>query len=223
MALVGKLRALIFDLDGLLVDTETVEYQAWCSVYEDHGTTLPLDLWASALGLEQGSVDFLAHLEERVGQVDRETLLAERIGPWLIHSKVEEPMLGAKELVLEGSRRGLPMAVCSSSGHDWVDSLLDRIGIREKFDQVVAREDAPRAKPFPDLYNEALKRLGVEARCALAFEDSPNGVLAAQAAGIRTIAVPNTVTSMLDLSHADRVVGSLTEVDLDEIVVWFSR
>jgi beta-phosphoglucomutase-like phosphatase (HAD superfamily) len=107
----------------------------------------------------------------------------------------------------------------SSSSQDWVHRHLGRLERAEHFDLIVTADgDADRAKPAPTLYLEALDRLGLHAEEAVAFEDSPNGIAAAKAAGIFTVAVPNGVTAALGLDAADVLVPSLAELPFAHLV-----
>jgi putative hydrolase of the HAD superfamily len=132
---------------------------------------------------------------------------------------VEELRPGVLDYLEEARRRGLATAIVSSSSRPWVDRHLARLERAEHFDDIVTADgDLARAKPLPVLYLEALERLGVGASEAVAFEDSPNGVRAAKAAGLFCVAVPNSVTASLGLDQADLVVASLAELELDDLV-----
>jgi len=113
---------------------------------------------------------------------------------------------------------GLKLGVASSSTRDWVRGHLDRLGILGRFDCVRCRDDVASAKPAPDLYIAVLDCLGVSPAEALALEDSPNGVIAAKRTGMRCVAIPNSITAQLDLSAADIVLPSLSEVTLPELL-----
>jgi HAD superfamily hydrolase (TIGR01509 family) len=113
---------------------------------------------------------------------------------------------------------GLKVGVASSSTLEWVRGHLARLGILDRFDCVRCRDDVTNVKPEPDLYVAVLECLGVAASEAIAIEDSPNGVLAAKRAGMRCIAIPNSITARLDLGQADVVLGSLAEVTLAELL-----
>ena len=107
----------------------------------------------------------------------------------------------------------------SSSSRSWIDSNLERLGLVDGWATVVCADgDTTRCKPSPALYLEALELLGVAAAEAIAIEDSPNGITSARAAGIFCVGFPNDVTSTLDLSYADLVVGSLEDVSLAEVL-----
>ena len=116
----------------------------------------------------------------------------------------------------EAKRLGLKLAIASSSDRPWVDSTPGGSASSDYFDQVVTREDVGpgRTKPNPDLFLTALDRLGVPKEAAIVFEDSPNGVRAANRAGIFVVAVPNELTSTLSLDEADLILNSLSDMPL---------
>jgi HAD superfamily hydrolase (TIGR01509 family) len=210
------IRALLFDFDGLLIDTEGPSYRAWFEVYERHGHDLTLDLWSAAIGTIDG-FDPVGHLAELGVAVDEETEEARRRRD-LDLCDLEELRPGVAELLDEADARGLAKAIVSSSSDWWIERHLTHRGLLDRFDALVcANGDAVRAKPRPTLYLEARDRLGIEPHEGVAFEDSPNGVAGAKAAGLYTIAVPNEITGRLDLSEADRIVESLAQIDIGEL------
>ncbi len=210
------IRALLFDFDGLVLDTEGPSYRAWVEVYERHGHDLTLELWADAIGTING-FDPVTHLEELGVTVD-EAMQEARRQRDLDLCDLEELRPGVTELLDEADERGAAKAIVSSSSDWWIERHLHRRGLLDRFDEVIcANGDEERAKPRPTLYLEALERLRVEAAEVVAFEDSPNGVTAATTAAIYCVAVPNEITGALDLSVADRVVASLADVDLDAL------
>ncbi len=208
--------ALLFDFDGLVLDTEGPSYRAWVEVYERHGHDLSLDVWSAAIGTING-FDPLTHLQGLGVSLDEQAQEARRQRD-LELCDIEEMRPGVVELLDEADRRGLATAIVSSSSDWWIERHLEPRGLLDRFDVMIcANGDEERAKPRPTLYLEALDRLAVPAAEAVAFEDSPNGAKAAKAARIFCIAVPNEVTGTLDLSVADRVVASLADVDLDRL------
>lgn len=213
-----EIRALLFDFDGLIVDTETPSYASWQEVYRQHGQELPLDRWAAIIGTI-GGFEPLDYLEELHGPIDRDAVRARKRERELELLEIEELRPGILDYLEEAERRGLKTAIVSSSSRQWVDRHLARLERAEHFDEIVtADHDPERSKPRPTLYLEALDRLGVSAAEAIAFEDSPNGVKAAKAAGIFTVAVPNGITVALGLGEADLLLASLAEVSLDELL-----
>ena len=131
----------------------------------------------------------------------------------------DQPLLpGVEPLLREAVRLGLGRAVASSSSCGWVEGWLRRHAIRELVAVVVARDDVRRVKPDPELFLLAASRLGCEPAACLVFEDSPNGMRAALAAGMRCVAVPNALTRPLARPSVDLVLESLAEAPLGEIL-----
>jgi HAD superfamily hydrolase (TIGR01509 family) len=215
-----KLRGLLFDFDGLLVDTESPSRLGWEELYREHGHELPLDQWATLVGTIGAPFDPFAHLEALVGQpLDREELIARRRAREFELIDLEDLRPGVEEYLAEAEQRGLKTAVVSSSSRDWIEPILQRLDRLDHWDTIMTADGDPsRAKPQPTLYLEALTALGVRANEAIAFEDSPNGVRAAKRAGLVCVAVPNPVTKTLALDEADIVVDTLVELPFDELL-----
>jgi HAD superfamily hydrolase (TIGR01509 family) len=214
------IRALVFDFDGLILETETPAYEAWAEVYREFGHELPKELWLEYIGREGGWFDALAYLEGLVGPRDDRDAIQERRDARkteLVMAVAETA--GLRALLSDARARGLRLAVCSSSTPKWVLGHLDRLGLRPFFDHIQCR-DRPelRAKPAPDLYLAACAGLGVRPDEAIAFEDSRNGMLAAQAAGMRCVVVPNALTIAMDLEGADHRFESLATVSLQMLL-----
>jgi HAD superfamily hydrolase (TIGR01509 family) len=214
-------RAVVFDFDGLVLDTETPVYTAWAEAFDAHGCP-PLALAEYALEVGSANVlDIVGMLRARASRpvdVDemhriRRTRRDELLG-------ASEVLPGVETWLDEADRLGIAIAIASSSPYDWVHSHLDRLGLRHRFVHVSCRDDAARVppKPAPDVYLRACAALDVEPRDAIALEDSPNGIAAAKAAGLRCVAVPNQITASLDFRQADVVLGSLAERSLHDVV-----
>lgn len=210
----------MFDFDGLILETETPAYQAWVEIYREFGHELPKQLWLDYIGREGGWFDALAYLEGLVGpRDDREAINQRRDTRKTELVMAAAETAGLRELLIEAKSRGLRLAVCSSSTPKWVHGHLDRLGLSAFFDHIQCR-DRPdlRAKPAPDLYLAACAGLGVRPDDAIAFEDSRNGMLAAQAAGMRCVVVPNELTIAMDLDGADHRFESLAAISLGELL-----
>lgn len=213
------IRAFLFDFDGLILDTEAPSRAGWERLYREHGHELPHDKWALVVGTH-GAWDPMAHLEELVGEpLEREALNERRYAHELSLIEAEGLRPGIEDYLAAARRHGLKRAIVSSSSRRWIEMHLRRLGQAVGWDAIVtADRDAARAKPAPTLYLEALDLLGVSPQEAVAFEDSPNGVRAAKAAGIFCVAVPNEVTRSLGLDEADLVLDSLAELPPDELL-----
>ncbi len=216
------IRGLLFDFDGLIVDTETPSFASWQEVYGEHGRELPLERWATIIGTTGGGFDPLDYLEELHGPIDRVAVKARRAEHELRLLEIEELRPGILDYLEEADRLGLKKAIVSSSSRRWIDRHLARLERAEHFDAIVTADGDPaRGKPRPTLYLEALERLDLRPDEAIAFEDSPNGVKAAKAAGIYCVAVPNGVTATLRLEEADLRLEELAELPLRELLGQF--
>jgi len=208
------LRALVFDFDGLICDTEWPEYASVADTFTDHGVELPPEEWVHVIG-SAWDLDWLGQLEARLGRaVDRDEVVAAR------RARRDELLAGCGclpgvvELVGAAADAGLRLAVASSSPRSWVVPHLERLGVAPRFPVVVTRDDVERAKPAPDLFLAACRRLEVAPGEAVALEDSAPGVAAAVAAGLRCVVVPNRLTALTDLGQAHARLASLLDADL---------
>ena len=211
------LKALIFDFDGLILDTETPEVLVWQSIYREHGFELPIHEWEKTIGgYGISSFDAAEHLallsSGRLDSVSSKTRYRAEADA-IIHASPVLP--GVMEMINQARLAAVKLAIGSSSPHSWVDAHTKRLGIFDLFDHIICQDDVPpgRTKPNPDIFLKALERLGVGKGEAVVFEDSPNGVLAARRAGIFVVAVPNQLTANMKVT-GDLTVGSLSKLTL---------
>ena len=210
----GLIRAIVFDFDGLILDTEDPVYQSWVEVYREHGEELPFERWVEIVGSTTINFHPQHHLEERLGRSLTQEVLDRRVERRTELVLAQSLLPGVVEHIESAKAMGLKLGVASSSTRDWVQGHLERLGILDRFDCLRCRDDVANAKPEPDLYIAVIECLGVHASEAIAIEDSPNGVLAARRAGLRCVAIPNSITARLDLDQADLILGSLADVTL---------
>jgi HAD superfamily hydrolase (TIGR01509 family) len=210
---------LIFDFDGLVLDTETAVFRAWNEIFADRGASLPLSEWAACVGTSHQAFDVFRYLESRTGlPADRPALAKlhrERVRELL---KDLPPRPGVLEYLEEARQLRIALALASSSRQDWIMGHLSRLGLAERFHSIRCADDVEKVKPDPELYQLTLTFMGVSPERTLAFEDSPNGVTAAKAAGVYCVAVPNEVTRPLPLDHADFRMESMAEMSLRELL-----
>lgn len=213
------MKAFIFDFDGLIVDTEVAEFDAWREIYAEHGAELTLDVWSDVVGSPQGFFDPFAHLESLIGR----PVWREEVGPRRRARTMElieqKPILPGIETYLRAAEdRGMLLGVASNSSHEWVEGHLQRKGLLERFHVIRCAEDVEHPKPAPDLYQAVLNAFDLAPTEAVAFEDSPHGVRAARAAGLYCVAIPSALTKGLDFSNASIRVDSLADLPVARLI-----
>jgi HAD superfamily hydrolase (TIGR01509 family) len=213
------IKALLFDFDGTLVDTESIDLRTWREVFEAHGVSVPIERFALRIGTLTGP-DELEELDALLEvPCDREAVARDRRSRELELLEMEPLRPGVQQYLDDAKALGLRVGIVSSSSRSWIEGNLGRLGLLNGWATLLCADgDTTRCKPSPALYLEALEELEVGADEALAIEDSPNGITAARAAGIFCVGFPNDVTSALDLSHADLLLDSLEAVPLRELL-----
>src|SRR3954470_19396796 len=202
--------AVIFDNDGLTLDTEHTWTRAESALYARYGTEFTLDHKREMLGTS-GEKSALT-MERHLGQPGRGDELRVELRE-LVHAELDgtgvETMPGALELLEALRASGVPVGLATNSGSEFATRALRAAGIYEHFDAVVSAEDVPRPKPAPDVYLEAAARVGEDPGACVALEDSETGVAAARAAGMTVVGVPSFPG--IDLDAANLVVPSLRD------------
>jgi putative hydrolase of the HAD superfamily len=216
----APVRALIFDFDGLILDTESAIFESWRELYSAHGHELTVRHFSQCIGSDfSEAYDPMRDLERLTGRTfdwDAEDAAREARVRALLEQARELP--GVRDRLEEAGALGVPCSVASSSSHRWVNGWLERLGLRPHFANLSTRDHVQRIKPEPDLFLHAVEQLGVAPEEAVIFEDSLNGLRAALAAGIRCVVVPGPMTSHLDFEGAWRRLGSLEEVSVADLV-----
>jgi HAD superfamily hydrolase (TIGR01509 family) len=214
------IQALVFDFDGLIVDTETPLIESYAAVHTAHGVTFDRAAFIRSVGHADYAFDpwhgFSPHSDRAALELERRSHRDRLL--------VNQPVLPGVIALLDAAQRlGLRIGLASNSEHAWVEPHLARLGLRERFQFLACREDAASPKPEPDLYRLVVNQFGLRGHEAIAFEDSGTGVLAAKRANLWTVAVPGPSTAHHDLSRADLRVTSLTEVDLDKLTAQWAK
>jgi len=214
------IRALVFDFDGLIVDTETPLIDAYATVHETHGVAFDRALFVRNVGHSEYAFDpwhgFSPHADRAALELERQALKNDLM--------LRQPILPGIVALLDAAReREFRVGLASNSSHGWVEPHLERIGLRDRFEFIACRDDAPSPKPEPDLYRLVLHRFGLRGPQAIAFEDSHPGSLAAKRANLWTVAVPGPSTAHHDFAHADLRVDSLAEHKLGSLIERFTR
>lgn len=224
------IRALIFDFDGLIIDTEWPLIEAYRVVHLAHSVPFDETLFIRSIGHADYAFDpwhgfLVRHSSKGDGgspHADRAALELERRA----HKDrllLEQPVLPGVIALLDAAReKNLRLGLASNSEHTWVETHLARVGLLDRFEFLACRGDAPSPKPEPDLYKLVLNRFGLRGHEAIALEDSHTGCLAAQRAHLHVVAVPNRCTAHHDLSPAHLVTPSLADVTLDSLLAHLS-
>jgi putative hydrolase of the HAD superfamily len=213
-------KALIFDFDGLMLDTETPEYEALNKVYIEYGHSLPVEMYGLVVGSQYNhEFEPVAHLQELTGKTLDAVSFWERVNRHRLDLIERSPLLpGVEVYIREGKAQGLKLAVASSSPHAWVDGHLKRFGLFRYFNVIKCKEDVVNIKPHPELFLAVLSALQLEADEAVIFEDSANGVLAARRAGIRVVVVPNPITRHMQFEGETLRLQSLADLPLVDLL-----
>ena len=205
--------AVIFDMDGVLVDGEPLHYEAVRGLLAEEGVDFSLADYQRYLGTTLEST--WADLRNRYSLARTYEWYAEAYDHEVIRSYREDAELlpGAEALLGALTGAAVPLALASSSNREWVDAALDALGLRRFFAETVAGDEVTRGKPDPEIYLRAAQRLNAEPNHCVAVEDAPAGIASARAAGMAVVAVRTPMTADLPLSDATWVIDSLADFD----------
>lgn len=217
------IKAIIFDFDGLILDTETHEFEVLSEIFAEHKCELPLTIWGKLIGTKSDFNPF-TYLEEQAQKTldhnDLSKLQKERFSRRIEKEKARPGVVN----YLEAAKTlGLKIGLASSSNYEWVSSHLKRLNLLDHFECIRTSDHVHYVKPDPALYVEAAKCLGVNPEECIAFEDSANGALSAKRAGMKCVTVPNTVTRDLDFCDVDHSLESMAHMELKELVEFLDK
>ncbi len=217
------IRALIFDFDGLMIDTEMADYQAWRETYQDYGLNYPLEDFQKIIGKYTQIPVPLDDLDRLKGPLDRESVDSRRMLR-SVELALGQPILpGVLDTIEAAHRLGLKVAIASSSPRSWLDRFLEPRDLTRHFDTILTGDVVSQVKPDPELFNTTIHKLAVQPGETLILEDSVNGLKAARAAGIRCIIIPSSLTRGMDFQGADLVLDSLQSMSLDHLIARFDH
>ncbi|OUM84395.1 HAD family hydrolase [Caldibacillus debilis] len=212
-------KAVIFEFDGIILDTETPWFAAYADVFREEGVELPLEVWANGIGTSFEHDPIFDLLAEGTGRdVDVAAIRRRAFDRYKKLTESLSVLPGVEALLSDAKRLGLKVGLASSSDRAWVEGFLRKYGLLGHFEAISTMEDVERVKPAPDLYLRTLRLLGVDAREAFAIEDSLHGLNAALAAGLRCVVVPNPVTKHLPFSGEALRLSSLADMPLETLI-----
>ncbi|HEU4963306.1 MAG TPA: HAD family hydrolase [Bacilli bacterium] len=214
------IQAIVFDFDGLILDTETAWYEAFAEIYRERGAHLPIELWAQIVGTQDDRpfdpCDYLAECTGQPAPRQETWELGRQKHIVLMQGKTTRP--GVLDYLAAAKELGLKIGLASSSDREWVLSHLEQHNLLHHFEVIRTRDDVRKTKPDPELYLQALEALGVEPSRAIAFEDSPNGVQAAKRAGMYGVIVPNELTGRFTFGEHDLRLNSMADMPLAQVI-----
>jgi putative hydrolase of the HAD superfamily len=212
------IKAIVFDFDGLIIDTETAWYASYRESLSEQGFEFPLEVFAKCVGTHDH--ELIRYFGELLGSAHTVTQIRQRAAE--IHDvKMNGAVArdGVREFLEEAGRLGLRIGLATSSSRAWIDRFLHALDLAKFFEAIKTSDDVTNIKPDPELYLHAVEALGVQPAEALAFEDSLNGSRAAVAAGLRCVIVPNPVTEHLPFEKYDLRIRSMGEHTLEDIIL----
>lgn len=214
------IKAVVFDMDGVIIDSEPIHYQLSMQYFSELGLTITDEEYYTFVGV--GDIEIFTRLKEKYGLKQTVNELVEiyqkRYTDHLKSAQDQKPIKGIDDLIRDIHQKGLRLALGSSAIRSNIEVVLEKFNLRQYFDDIVGGSEVERSKPFPDIYLEAARRLGVEPSECIVIEDSCNGVTAAKAAGMKSIAYYNPNSGEQDLSEADRIIDSFEALDIEEFV-----
>ena len=215
---------VIFDFDGVILDTESPLFYTWQEIFRQHNAELDRSVFQGLIGGGEVKVDIYKKLEEVTRQtLDKDVIRGKQRQRYLECIRSKPLLPGVLDHIEEAKQLGLKLGVASSSSHDWVERHLAERGLLHLFQCVVTRDDVKKVKPDPELYVAAIKNLSTTPKRAIAVEDSLNGLTAAKRAGMMCVIVPNPMTDDMPLGEADLRLNSLSEMRLKTMLFYLNQ
>ena len=215
------IEAVVFDFDGVIIETEEPSYLAWRQVWASYGQDLPLGEWAACIGTGQREDTFhpFEELVRRTGLNLREADVRAQKQHLVATRSAASPLsAGVVDWLDAAAEAGIAVGIASSSPRTWILEHLERVGLGSRFQVIACFDDCGVSKPDPASYLLACRSLHVPPARALAVEDSAHGIRAAKQAGMACVAVPTAMTAHMDFAAADLIVGSLGDTSLADVL-----
>ncbi|MFF3921248.1 HAD family hydrolase [Paenibacillus lactis] len=207
------IQAFIFDMDGVIIDSEPLHFEVDIQVMKDFGAAITQEQLEKYVGMTNPEMWKLIRDEYQLRRSVSEIIdyqLSNKIK--ILTAREMEPIDGIRELLADLKASGIPVGIASSSPPVFIQAVLDKFGLLDAFNCIVSGEEVDRGKPAPDVYLKAAELLGVEPASCMVLEDARHGIAAAKAAGMQCIGFVNPNSGNQDLSAADYVVRSIAEV-----------
>lgn len=212
------IKAVIFDFDGLIFDTETFELESYQSIYKKYNVEFPLQRWYESIGTNF-VFDPYEQLLNSHANLDKNAVIKERTDLFDTTIQQKSTREGVIQYFEQAKELGLKVALASSSTNKWIYRFLEMLNLKKFFDLILTADDVSEVKPNPELYLKVLEHFNIHPNEAVVFEDSPNGSLAAIRANIPCVVVPNTTTQNLNFDHQVVLkINSMKDIELSEVL-----
>jgi putative hydrolase of the HAD superfamily len=219
---IKMIKAIVFDFDGLIIDTETVWYHSYQQALGEVGIAFPMDVFARCVGTHDD--ELIRFVEEQAGSAERAETIRANAASLHEHLMASvEAREGVRNFLDEAQTTGIKIGLATSSDRRWIDRFLGRLDLEDYFEVIVTRDDVANIKPDPELYRKAVQALGVLPSEAVAFEDSVNGAKAAKAAGLHCVIVPNPVTEQLAFERYELRIRSMGDHKLSDLLTQLEK
>lgn len=213
------IKALIFDFDGLILDTETLQYTIFQQIFHEYNVELPFQQWVLGIG-SHSDFSLFEYLRKHSTQEVDEQLIRDRFrNQFHLELQTKEARNGVKEYLAEAKQLGLKIGLASSSNYQWVSSHLKNLHLFDFFECIKTADDVEHVKPNPALYLKAAECLNIPVEECLVFEDSANGALAAKRAGMSCVVIHNTVTENMNFCEVEYRLSSMSEMNLKDLLI----
>lgn len=212
------LKAVIFDMDGVLVDSEPLHMDVNLVIHKELGIEIPPEEYKKFIGVSNlykwTTIKEKYHLDLSIEEIVKEERkrVVEYIG-----KNLKESIPGVKELIYGLKSKGVKLAVASSSSRSLINTILKNTGLTDVFSYIISGEEVQRSKPSPDIFLKAAEGLSADPGECAVFEDSKNGTIAAKAAGMYCIGYLNPTSGNQDISISDRVISAYSEITFEDI------
>ncbi|MFD6441180.1 HAD family hydrolase [Peribacillus sp. NPDC060186] len=216
------IKAVIFDFDGLILDTETAWYEAYKETMGFYKSDLPLEHFVKCIGTD--NTELYEFFKEQLGEsCNIEEIEARAKNLHKVKMKTSQAREGVKDYLEEAKKFGYKTALASSSTTEWVTHYLGELGLLNYFEVIITGDDVDKVKPAPDLYLKAIEFLNIHSTEAVAFEDSLNGLQSALNAGLKCVIVPNPVTEALAFENHHLRLQSMLEKSLTDVIKFIEQ
>lgn len=213
------IKALVFDFDGLIIDTETPSYEAFFEIYRGYGVELPLKTYAQCIGTTFEAFNPYSYLSECLEkEIDTDLVRNQFRTEYRNRLECQTLRPGVTDYLEAATQLNLKIGLASSSSLSWIQPYLERHNLAAYFSSICTSDHVAKVKPDPELYMQSLDNLGVSGEEAIAFEDSLNGLKAAKSAGLHCVIVPNEVTRYSPFCEHNLMINSMSDLPLEQVI-----